>query len=105
MWFSDSKNLHQVWDDQLILFQQLSYTEYSTAINHTTGEQRKEWQQQPVSTWIYQSYQLAEKIYSEIKLPDQRLDYKYNYNYISTLNQQLLLGGVHLAGLLNDIFG
>ena len=39
MWFNEPKNLHQVWDDQLILFQQLSYTEYAAAINHTTPAQ------------------------------------------------------------------
>lgn len=105
MWFSDSKNLHQVWDDQLILFQQLSYTEYSAAINHTTKEQRHEWQQEPVSKWVYQSYQIAEKIYGDITVPDQKLDYKYNYKYLAILNHQLLKGGVHLAGLLNEIFG
>lgn len=103
LWFNDSKNLHQVWDDQLIQFQQLSYTEYTAAINYTTKEQVKAWQQEPVSSWVYQSYQLAEKIYNDTK-PDQKLDYKYNYNYISILNQQLLKGGVHLAGLLNEIF-
>ena len=105
MWFNDPKNLHQLWDDQLILFQQLSYTEYSAAINHTTKEQKIEWRQEPVSKWVIQSYQLAEKIYSEIKQPDQKLDYKYNFNYVTILNQQLLKGGVHLAALLNDIFG
>lgn len=104
MWFGDSKNLHQVWDDQLILFQQLSYTEYSAAINHTTKDQLKAMQQEPVSKWVYQSYQVAEKIYNDVK-PDQKLDYKYNYNYVSILNRQLLKGGVHLAGLLNEIFG
>ena len=105
MWFNEPKNLHQVWDDQMILFQQLSYTEYASAINHTTREQILEWQKQPVSTWVYQSYQLAETIYGDIKQPEPKLDYKYNFNFVTSLNQQLLLGGVHLAGLLNEIFG
>jgi S1/P1 Nuclease len=105
MWFNEPKNLHQVWDDQLILFQQLSYTEYASAINFTTKEQRKGWQQETVANWVYQSYQLAEKIYGDIKQPDQRLDYKYNFNYLDILNQQLVKAGVHLAGLLNEIFG
>lgn len=105
LWFKDSSNLHQVWDDKLINFQQLSYTEYVAAINHTTKEQCEEWQSEPLSSWIWQSYQYAEKIYSDIKQPDQKLDYKYNFNYIAILNQQLLKGGVHLAGLLNEIFG
>lgn len=105
MWFNDSKNLHQVWDEQLIALQQLSYTEYTAAINHTTKEQIQEWQQQPINSWLYQSYQLAEKIYGDVNQPDQKLDYKYNYKYLGLMNQQLLIGGVHLAGLLNDIFG
>jgi hypothetical protein len=104
LWFKDTVNLHQVWDDKLIGFQQLSYTEYATAINHTTEEQNESWQKEPIGTWLHQTYQCAEKIYSDIK-PDQKLDYKYNFNYLDMLNTQLLKGGVHLAGLLNEIFG
>lgn len=103
-WFNDSKNLHQIWDDQLILFQQLSYTEYCASINHPSFKQIKIWQQEPISEWVDQSYRLVEKIYADIKQTNQRLEYKYNFNYVSILNQQLLKGGVHLAGLLNDIF-
>ena len=104
MWFNDSKNLHVIWDSELILFQQLSYTEYTTAINHTSYEQRKRWQKEPISDWVIESYQLTQKICDEITQPNQRLEYKYNFKYVSILNQQLLKGGVHLAGLLNDIF-
>ena len=75
------------------------------AINHTTKDQRNEWQAEPLSIWLWQSYQIAERIYGDIKQPDQKLDYKYNFNYLYTVNQQLLKGGVHLAGLLNNIFG
>lgn len=104
LWFNEPKNLHQLWDDQLILFQRLSYTEYAAAINHTTPLQVKEWQSEPVSTWVQQSYELAEKVYGDIKEPNQKLEYKYNYKYVSILNQQLLKGGVHLAAIFNDIF-
>jgi hypothetical protein len=105
MWFNDAANLHQVWDEKLINFQQLSYTEYVAAINHTSKAQRNEWYSEPLNSWLYQSYKYAEKIYSDIKQPDQKLDYKYNFNYIGILNERLLKGGVHLAGLLNEIFG
>jgi hypothetical protein len=102
-WFRDSFNLHQVWDSKLVDHQQLSYTEYAASINHTTKEQRKQWGAEPVSEWIWQSYQLAEKIYADIK-PNARLGYDYDFKYNSIVNQQLLKGGVHLAALLNDIF-
>lgn len=103
-WFDTPSNLHQVWDDKLIIFQQLSYTEYTAAINHTTKDQRKEWQAQPLSEWFADTYALAEKVYPDAK-PDQNLSYDYNFKYIGALNTQLLKGGVHLAGMLNEIFG
>jgi hypothetical protein len=102
-WFNAPYNLHQVWDQQLIGFQQLSYTEYAAAINHTTKAQVKEWQSQSLIQWIFSSYTVAEKIYSDVK-PDDKLDYLYNFKYLDVVNQQLLQGGVHLAGLLNEIY-
>lgn len=103
-WFSTPTNLHSVWDSQLIEFQQLSYTEYTAWINHTTAEQRAEWQKAPISQWLFESNQIAEKLYTEIK-PGDTLNYKYNFTHIETLNQQLLKAGVRLAGVLNEIFG
>ncbi|RXK57385.1 S1/P1 Nuclease [Lacibacter luteus] len=103
-WFSDASNLHQVWDSKLIDFQQLSYTEYVAAINFTTKQQRKQWQAETVSEWIWQSYQHSERIYTGVKTGD-RLGFEYNFKHIATINEQLLKAGVRLAGLLNRIFG
>jgi S1/P1 Nuclease len=102
-WFSEESNLHQVWDDRLINFQQMSYTEYAAAINHTTPAQRTAWQKQTLTQWMYDSYKLAEKVYAETQL-DSRLDYLYNFKFIASVNDQLLKGGVHLAGVLNEVF-
>ena len=104
-WFNQPTNLHAVWDDKIIDNQQLSYTEYATAIDHPTLSQTKTWQGQPLSSWIFQSYQLANTVYAEIKQPDQKLSYRYSYDHIAALNEQLLKGGIRLAGLLNEIFG
>lgn len=103
LWFNENVNLHQVWDERLVNFQQLSYTEYVNVINHTTKAQRKAWQKEPLSQWLWESYQNAEKIYADIK-PDEKIGYNYNFKYIATVNDRLLKGGVHLAGLLNEIF-
>ena len=61
--FSTPTNLHSVWDSQLIDFQQLSYTEY-TAWPLTTppAAQRTEWQKAPISQWLFESNQIAEKL-------------------------------------------
>jgi S1/P1 Nuclease len=97
--------LHAVWDEKLITFQRLSYTEYTTSINFTDKQQRQAWQKQPMSEWLFESYQIADKLYGAITQPNQKLSYRYNYDNIDILNQQLLKGGVRLAGLLNEIFG
>jgi hypothetical protein len=103
-WFNTPTNLHAVWDESLVNFQQLSYTEYATVINHTTPTQIREWQKVPVSGWLIESYNIMEKLYPEIKEDNQRLSYEYNFNHIETVNDRLLKGGVRLAGLLNQIF-
>lgn len=105
LWFNDPYNLHQIWDEVLIDFQQLSYTEYSNAINFTTKEQRSAWQQQPMSFWFWESYQIAEQIYGDVKGTEEKLGFQYNFKYKAILEAQLLKGGVHLAGILNEIFG
>ena len=105
LWFSDSTNLHSMWDDKLIDFQKLSYTEYTNTINHPQKKQIAAWQKQPMTDWFFESYQLAEKLYSEINQPNKRLSFRYNFDHIEEMNLQLLKAGVRLAGLLNQIFG
>jgi hypothetical protein len=102
-WFNNPTNLHSVWDSQLIDFQQMSYTEYAAAINHTTATQRADWQSAPIAKWLFESNQIAEVLYTDIK-PGDNLNYKYNFSHIDTLNTRLLKAGVRLAGLLNQLF-
>jgi hypothetical protein len=104
-WFNKPTNLHSIWDSELIDFQQLSYTEYVTAIDHSTAAQRAEWQKAPIIQWLYESNQIAEKAYAEVKSGDSISGYKYNFNHIDELNKRLLMGGIRLAGLLNELFG
>jgi len=102
-WFGAPTNFHRMWDDELIEYQQLSYTEYTNAINHTSATQRLAWQKQPISDWIVESYQIAQQLYTEMQ-PDQKLSYRYNFDHIQTVNDRLLRAGDGVAGLLNSIF-
>lgn len=104
-WFHDSSNLHQVWDERLLDFQQLSYTEYATAINHLSKETAAQWSGMTLQDWIYDSYFIAQGIYQNTESNHGKLGYAYNYQYLDVLNEQLLKGGIHLAEILNDIFG
>ncbi|PRY53935.1 S1/P1 nuclease [Arcticibacter pallidicorallinus] len=103
-WFNRPDNLHSIWDSNIIEYQQLSYTEYTNAVNSAKSQEIRKWQSDDLTTWVYESYQKSEELY---KAAEESTDYSYRYNYdwIDTTNQQLVKGGVRLAGLLNEIFG
>ncbi len=103
-WFGQRSNLHKVWDEAIIDYQQLSYSEYAIAINHPTKEQLNAWNSATLQNDIYGSYTVVNKIYAGVK-PDEKLGYRYNFDYIDTVNAQLLKGGVRLAKMINDIYG
>lgn len=103
IWFGDATNMHSVWDSRLIEYQQLSYTEYVQAINFSTPAQRQAWVNGGLIGWLWDSYQITETLYKDVKTGD-KLSYRYNFDHIDTLNKQLLKGGVRLAEVLNQLF-
>lgn len=106
MWGNEQTNLHSIWDTKLIETQQYSYTEYAHNLNHTTAAQRAEWQKADLMHMIWESNQIAESLYGEIKEPNQKINtYNYVFAHIHTAEEQMLKGGVRLAGVLNSIFG
>ncbi|MHA4893620.1 S1/P1 nuclease [Pedobacter sp. PWIIR3] len=102
-WFGEKSNLHKVWDDELIDYQRLSYTEYAKAIDFPTTQDMISWKSKSLKDFVYNSYQVCSKIYADTK-PEAKLSYKYNFDFVDTLNRQLLTGGVCLANILNDIY-
>ena len=103
-WFGSRSNLHRIWDENLVEYQQLSYTEYATAINHPSKAQLTAWRKSSLQQAVFESYQVVDRIYKTVK-PDDKLGYKYNFDYVDTLNEQLLKGGVRLAEIINNIYG
>ncbi len=100
-WFDKSTNLHSVWDNSLVEFQQFSYTEYASNLDIASNNDIKKWQESTLEDWFYDSYTLANKVYASIP-EDGKLGYKYNYIFKADLDQQLLKGGIRLAQLLNE---
>lgn len=103
-WFGQRSNLHRVWDEGLIDYQQLSYTEYAVAINHPTKAQLNQWRHDSLEESVYESYVACNKIYADTKA-DDKLSYRYNFEFVAMLNEQLLKGGVRLAQVINSIYG
>lgn len=104
-WFGNRTNLHRVWDENLIEFQQLSYTEYTKVINHATPQQINRWKKASLKDCVFESYQVCNKIYASGIKNDDKLSFRYNFDWVDTLNDQLLKGGVRLAKILDDIYG
>jgi len=102
-WFGEKSNLHKVWDESLIMYQELSYTEYAAAIDHPTKDQLNAWKNASLKDFVYGSYEACNKIYAKTKAED-KLSYKYNFDFVGLLNEQLLKGGICLANILNETY-
>ncbi len=104
-WFDRPTNLHRVWDEHLIDFQQYSYTEYANNLHRVTSAARaQEIRKGSIADWMWESHVLSDKIYDRTN-PGDKLSYRYNFLFVDDLNGQLLKGGVRLAKVLNEIFG
>lgn len=102
-WFWESSNLHRVWDSGMIDSKQYSYTELTDLVNHPTDEEVSEWQSSSVEEWANECLVFRDGIYD---LPsNNKINYEYRYKHWSTIKQQLVKGGVRLAGLLNELYG
>jgi hypothetical protein len=96
-------NLHGLWDSGLPEHEGLSYDQLAVKVDHATKKQIKTWQQDDVMTWLYESYQISEKLYADAaKTPD--FDEAYYKAHIPVFEGRMAQAGIRLAGVLNEIF-
>jgi hypothetical protein len=101
-WFYSNSNLHRIWDSELIEQKQFSYTELVESIDFTTSQKVKEWQSLTTAQWADESASIRETIYPDNGL--EKIGYEYSYQFWGVVQDQLLKGGVRLAGVLNSIY-
>ncbi|MDO4190306.1 MAG: S1/P1 nuclease [Bacteroidales bacterium] len=104
-WFRTPTNLHNVWDARLIESQKLCYTEYAHHLYNTQHAPEQVYSKGKEIDWAWETYQLAEKIYSYQETHDDNLSFRYIYDFLDTLNHQLYITGCRLAAVLNYIYG
>ncbi|MBP1638482.1 MAG: Nuclease [Bacteroidetes bacterium] len=102
-WQGREVSLHSLWDEGLIDFQKLSYTEYANYLFRTHTAKTVTFQPSLVLDWAWETYQAAQKVYDSVSKTENQ--YKYNYEYVSLLEERLSLAGDHLACVLNYIYG
>ena len=100
-WFDKETNLHSVWDTYLVDFQQYSYSEYAKTLDNIDEGTAETWQTSSLEEWFWESYQLANKVYSLVPA-DGKLSYRYNWVFKEDLDRQLLKGGLRLAKVIKE---
>jgi len=96
-------NLHSLWDSKLIGTEGKSFEQMSIDYDKATPKQIKQWQSDDMMKWLYESYQISSKIYTEIE-QNNKLDVTYYKSHIGIVNERIEMAGIRLAGLLNKIF-
>ncbi len=112
-WFGSQTNLHWVWDEGMILRQQLSYSEYSARLDRRLGpDQVIGWWDADPATWIAESARLRDRVYpaSGGEAGDGTLEnpaiigYHYHWTWMPVVEERLAQSGIRLAAYLDWVF-
>jgi hypothetical protein len=103
-WFGRETSLHSLWDDGLIDFQKLSYTEYATHLKRINKLQKITFNGDAATIldWAWGTYQCTEIVYASKDMTDK--PYLYNFHYYTLLESSLVSAAEHLAAILNYIY-
>lgn len=104
LWFGNETNLHRLWDSDMIDYQKLSYTELANFINHPEDGKLKEWQGTGPREWAVESSAISKTLYESVK-EGENYGYKYVFDFFGIAENRMLMSGIRLAGILNDIYG
>ena len=99
----DDTNLHSLWDTAIMEFPGFTYTEMTTAYDHASSAEIKQWQKDDMTTWLFESYQLCTPIYAAAAA-NPKFDWHFYPTFGPIAQQQVLKAGIRLAGVLNEIF-
>lgn len=102
-WMGEDTNLHSVWDSRMIDSKKLSYTELARHLDRqATKPLIQGWQSATIAEWLQKAVELRPTVYD---IPeDHTLGYAYLYKNYPIVEQCLLIAGIRLAGILNEIY-
>ena len=124
LFHNEPVNLHSLWDEKMIDFTRLSYTELSQfVIQGRTKEEIQKWRTGDLTDWARESKNLRAAIYPENVKPVTellsvkqycrtditvakedmpKLAYEYSYQFMPVVEERIFQGGLRLAILLNE---
>ena len=102
-WFGQLRNLHGVWDTDLVEAQQLTFSELVRKIDRADREEINRIQDSQPIDWINESLELRTKAYDVAKYRS-KFSYGYTYHFVPVIEKQMLHGGLRAAAVFNAIF-
>lgn len=112
-WFDTETNLHWVWDEGMILRQQLSYSEYADRLDsRISPDDVIAWWDANPTTWIAESVELRDRVYpgtsEEFGMGTREspavLRYRYHWQWMPSVEHRLSQSGIRLAAYLDWVF-
>ncbi|MBF0546935.1 MAG: S1/P1 nuclease [Candidatus Riflebacteria bacterium] len=102
--FNDETNLHKVWDSELIKATNVSEDDYFQALkNDTKNFDQSKLSGENCMGWAIESNKIA--VMNAYSIPsDNVLEERYYEQNIKIVNRQLVIAGIRLAQMLNQIF-
>jgi hypothetical protein len=102
-WFGKGTNLHAVWDTKMIENWNMSYLELADNAKEVSKKQIAAIEAGTLIEWVDEIHELTKKIYKSAAV-GENLRYRYSYDHFDIVRDQLQIGGIRLAKILNDIF-
>jgi len=99
---SVSGNLHSVWDTQIIDAKGITLDSCMQLYSTLDPKEVAEIQKVNELKWMYQSRSLLDTVYS---FKDNFLDQRYIDSNSQVIKKQLVIAGLRLAAILNEVFG
>lgn len=103
-WFKTETNLHAVWDEDLVDFEKLSFSEYAKFLGNYSKLEIENWSKGNFFDWANESMDLRPLVYDFKTEGLPNLSYEYNFKVKPKLEERLKQAGIRLAYCLNKIF-
>jgi len=106
-------NLHSTWDDEMVDFERFDYTEYARFLDRASEADATRWLTGDTISYADEAIAMRSKLYlfsddsitsRAVKTPVHKISYQYIGAQRDRMREQLLKGGLRLAGVLNAIF-
>jgi hypothetical protein len=100
-------NLHSTWDDEMVDYERFDYKEYARFLDRASEADASRWLTGNTISYADEAVAMRPKLYV---FPDsgnssnRKISYKYIGAQRDRMREQLLKGGLRLAGVLNSIF-